>query len=240
MAMALAVASIAFLGMFREERMNIKNVEEFMKGRKPGSIGLRKDCAVLIPLVEREDGMHLLFERRSSRMKTQPGDVCFPGGRMEPGESPVDCALRETEEEIGIPADRIRVIGQFDTMYEITSITMNTVIGVIEEKDLELLRPNPEEVDVVFTVPYRFFEETEPFIYEYEIRQMVDDFPYEKVGVRPDYRWRVGHTVTPVFHYGEGEDRQLIWGLTARIVTWLIKKLEESKEHSDEKTDCRK
>ena len=79
MAMAQAVACIAFLGC----RMNINYVEQFMDGRKPGAIGFRKDCAVLIPLVERADGLHLLFEQRSSKMKTQPGDVCFPGGRME-------------------------------------------------------------------------------------------------------------------------------------------------------------
>ena len=97
--------------------MNIANVEKFMDGRKPGAIGQRKDCAVLIPLVERADGMHILYEQRSTKMKTQPGDVCFPGGRMEPGETPAECALRETEEEIGIPADKIRILGQFDSIY---------------------------------------------------------------------------------------------------------------------------
>ena len=222
--------------------MNIAAVEKFMEGRTPGSIGLRKDCAVLIPLVERKDGMHFLFEQRSSRLKTQPGDVCFPGGRMEPGETVTACALRETEEEIGIPADKIRVIGRFDSMYEISNITMNTVIGVVKEEDLDELHLNPEEVETVFTVPYRFFKETEPFIYEYDIVQKVEDFPYEKVGIRPDYRWRVGKAVTPVFHYGEGTQRQIIWGLTARIVTWLIEKLEEgmTEDTDHEETDCRK
>lgn len=210
--------------------MKISDVEQLMEGRTPGAIGLRKDCAVLIPLVEREDGMHLLFERRSSKMKTQPGDVCFPGGRMEIGETPVECALRETEEEIGIPAERIRVIGQFDSIYEVSNLTMNTVIGAINESDLAGLKLNPAEVDQVFTVPYRFFVETEPIRYEYDVVQKVEDFPYEAAGIRRDYRWRVGKNSAPIFHYGDGDSRQIIWGLTARITMWLVEKLEERLE----------
>lgn len=214
--------------------MNISRVENFMAGRKPGAIGQRRDCAVLIPLVEREDGMHFLFERRSSEMKTQPGDVCFPGGRMEPGETPAECALRETEEEIGIPAGKIRIIGQFDSIYEVSNLTMNTVIGVISEEDLESLKLNEAEVAQVFTVPYQFFLETEPIRYEYEVVQKVDDFPYEAAGIRKDYRWRVGKNSAPIFHYGEGSERQIIWGLTARITMWLVEKLEEAKEQKHE------
>ena len=214
--------------------MNIANVEKFMEGREPGAIGQRKDCAVLIPLVERADGLHILYEQRSTKMKTQPGDVCFPGGRMEPGESPAECALRETEEEIGIPAEKIRILGQFDSIYEVSHLTMNTVIGVIEEDDLDLLKLNPKEVETVFTVPYRFFLETEPIRYEYEVVQKVDDFPYEAAGIRKDYRWRVGKNSAPIFHYGEGSDRQIIWGLTARITMWLVEKLEEAKEQKHE------
>lgn len=209
------------------ESMDIKHIEQFMKNRKPGDVGRRKNCSVLIPLVEIDGELHVLYEQRSSRLKTQPGDVCFPGGVMEPGETPLECAVRETEEEIGIPAERIRVIGQFDSIYEVRNITMHTIIGVIEEADLALLNPNPDEVAKVFTVPYRFFEEKEPFIYEYDIVQKVDDFPYEKVGVNPDYKWRVGRATVPIWHYGEGEDRQLLWGLTALITLWLKQKLEE-------------
>ena len=207
--------------------MKIADVEKFMTGRRPGAIGERKDCAVLIPLIEKEGELHILFERRSSRMKTQPGDVCFPGGRMDPGETPQECALRETEEEIGISQEKIRVLGQFDSIYEVSNLTMNTVIGVIEEAELDRLHLNPDEVDCVFTVPYDFFLETEPIRYDYEVIQKVEDFPYEKAGIRKDYRWRVGKNSAPIFHYGEGADRQIIWGLTARIVMWLTQQLEE-------------
>jgi len=210
--------------------MDIKQIKQFMENRKPGDIGKRKNCSVLIPLVEIDGDLHILYEQRSSKLKTQPGDVCFPGGVMELGETPIECALRETEEEIGIPQSNIRVIGQFDSIYEVRNITMHTVIGVIEEADLKLMKPNPDEVAKVFTVPFKFFEEVEPFIYEYDIVQKVDDFPYEMVGVNPDYKWRVGQATVPIWHYGEGEDRQLLWGLTALITLWLKDKLEEYDE----------
>jgi len=210
--------------------MKLAEVEKIMKNRTPGLIGKRRECSVLIPLVEREDGLHLLFERRSSKMKTQPGDVCFPGGSMEPGETAVDCALRETREEIGIPRERIRILGEFDALHEVSGLTMYTVVGVIGEEDLGRLKLNPAEVDEVFTVPCRFFQETEPMIYEYDVVQNVEDFPYEAAGIRSDYRWRVGHKTTHIFHYGDGEKRQIIWGLTARITLWLMEKIEEEKK----------
>ena len=207
--------------------MDIKRIERFMEKRTPGDIGKRKNCSVLIPLVEIDGELHVLYEQRSSEMKTQPGDVCFPGGVMEPGETPIQCAVRETEEEIGIPVERIRVIGQFDSIYEVRNITMHTVIGVIDEADLALLHPNPDEVAKVFTIPFKFFEEMEPYIYEYDVVQKVDDFPYEEMGVNPNYKWRVGRATVPIWHYGEGEDKQLLWGLTALITLWLKQKLDE-------------
>lgn len=87
--------------MMNHKAVNLKDIEYLMEGRKPGAIGQRKDCAVLIPLVERADGLHFLFEQRSAQMKTQPGDVCFPGGRMEKGETPVACALRKLKRKSG-------------------------------------------------------------------------------------------------------------------------------------------
>lgn len=210
--------------------MNISKIEKFMENRTPGDVGKRKNCSVLIPLVEIDGKLHILYEQRSSRLKTQPGDVCFPGGVMEPGETALECAVRETEEEIGIKRDKIRVIGQFDSIYEVRNITMHTVIGVIDEKELDHLDINPDEVAKVFTVPYTFFEEEEPFIYEYDVVQKVDDFPYEEMGINPNYKWRVGKNIVPIWHYGEGEDRQLLWGLTALITLWLKDKLEEYDE----------
>ena len=134
--------------------MDINGIKEKMAGRKPGVIGDRKEFAVLIPLLEREDGLHLLFEKRSGNIK-QPGDTCFPGGRIEAGESITECALRETAEEIGITD--VEVIGQFDSILEVNRITMHTVVGIVTEDSIKNARLNSDEVADIFTVPLDFF-----------------------------------------------------------------------------------
>lgn len=194
--------------------MDINDIKEKMKGRTPGVIGDRKEFAVLIPLVEREDGLHLLFEKRSGNIK-QPGDICFPGGRIEEGESITECALRETAEEIGITD--VEAIGQFDSILEVNRITMHTVVGKITEDSIKNARLNPDEVSDIFTVPLDFFASAEPMSHTVRIIQDTADFPYEETGIRKDYKWRVGHQEIFIYHY---EDR-IIWGLTARIARWF-------------------
>ena len=134
-------------------QMNLEQIEKGLSERRVGAIDGRKYFSVMLLLVQGEKGLRILFEQRSRKMKTQPGDVCFPGGRIEPDETPLECALRETEEEIGIGREQIRVLGQFDTLYEISDITMYTFVGAVEEDALQHLKLNPAEVETVFTVP---------------------------------------------------------------------------------------
>ncbi|NLF34936.1 MAG: CoA pyrophosphatase, partial [Clostridiales bacterium] len=94
--------------------MTIQELERTLDGRKPGIAGVTSSFSVLVPLVERDGALFLLFERRADTLAHQPGEVCFPGGFMEPGESPEACALRETEEELAIPPSTIRILGRLD------------------------------------------------------------------------------------------------------------------------------
>lgn len=194
--------------------IDINGIKEKMAGRKPGVIGDRREFAVLIPLVERADGLHLLFEKRSGNIK-QPGDICFPGGRIEEGESIIECALRETAEEIGI--DVVEIIGQFDSILEVNRITMHTVVGIVTEEALKNARVNPHEVADIFTVPLEFFVTTRPMSHTIRILQDTADFPYEETGIRKDYKWRVGSEEIFIYHY----ENRIIWGLTARIAKWF-------------------
>ena len=86
-------------------REELEQLRRYYGGHVPDLLGRRHEYAVLCPLVERPEGLHLLFEVRSTTVR-QAGETCFPGGRMEPGEAPDACALRETEEELAIPPPR--------------------------------------------------------------------------------------------------------------------------------------
>ena len=84
----------------------------------------RGEYAVLVPLVETPRGLSLLYEVRPAKLHHHSGEVCFPGGRMEPGETPRQCALRETREELGITAERIELQGGLDIQYQCFVVQM--------------------------------------------------------------------------------------------------------------------
>ena len=190
-------------------------------GHQPGLLGARHSYAVLCPLVERPDGLHLLFEVRARNL-SQGGEVCFPGGRMERGETPAQCALRETEEELSIPAGQVSLLGTPDFICNQMGFLLRPVLGLVSPAGLAALRPSPAEVAEAFTAPLSFFAETAPEPWRYElVPQVPEDFPYESVGIPRDYSWNHGWVDVPVW-YWQGH---AVWGMTARLVQDLIKAL---------------
>ena len=196
--------------------MELNEIKSKLEGRPVGVIGKRREFAVLIPLVMEEGEPSLVFEVRSKDIR-QPGDVCFPGGKAEEGEDFSDTALRETYEELGIPQGSIEVYGRFDSMMEVNRIRMHTLVGRFPDDWKDRLDPD-EEVASVFTAPLRFFKENEPDHYKGKIIQDTEDFPYEKHGIDPNYRWREAFQDIYFWHYEE----HLIWGLTAGIIKWFV------------------
>ena len=190
-------------------------------GHQPGLLGARHSYAVLCPLVEREDGLHLIYEVRASSV-SQPGEVCFPGGRMEAGETPVQCALRETMEELAIPPEEIQLLGTPDFICNQSGFLLQPVLGLVSPKGFAGITPSPDEVAEVFTAPLRFFKETPPEAWYYGLEpQVPEDFPYEAVGIPRDYRWNRGRVDVPVW-YWQGHT---IWGMTARLTKDIVKEL---------------
>ena len=183
-------------------------------GHQPGLLGARHSYAVLCPLVERPDGLHLLFEVRARNL-SQGGEVCFPGGRMEAGETPAQCALRETEEELSIPAAEVSLLGTPDFICNQMGFLLRPVLGLVSPAGFAALRPSPAEVAEAFTAPLSFFAETAPEPWRYElVPQVPEDFPYESVGIPRDYPWNHGWVDVPVW-YWQG---RAVWGMTARLV----------------------
>lgn len=200
-------------------RGELERLARRYQGHEPGLLGAARSCAVLCPLVEREDGLRLLFEVRSSFV-SQGGEVCFPGGRMEPGESPQDCALRETEEELSIPRGEIALLGTPDFIWNQRGFLLRPVLGLVSAAGLAALRPAPAEVAEVFTAPLAFFRETKPDLRRYElIPRVPEDFPYGPVGIPRDYPWSRGQVEIPIWYY----ENHVIWGMTARLVKEIIR-----------------
>jgi 8-oxo-dGTP pyrophosphatase MutT (NUDIX family) len=113
-------------------------------------------AAVLVPLVEHEGGMTIMLTKRTAHLAHHPGQISFPGGRLEDadGGDLVTCALRETEEEVGLARGRVLVLGRLDDYATGTGFMVTPVVGLIEPPFT--LAPDPFEVADVFEVPLAF------------------------------------------------------------------------------------
>jgi nudix motif 8 len=110
-------------------------------------------AAVLVPLGTLAGVPGVLFTRRSETVGTHKGQVSFPGGMTDPEDvGPEETALRETEEEIGLPRGGIEVLGLFHDVLSITSVPVTPVVGWVGELSLDALTPNPAEIDDVFAL----------------------------------------------------------------------------------------
>jgi len=147
-----------------DNKANIPNIREYLENLRRG-LGLadavpppkpgteRKAAAVLIPLIEREDGLRVLYTRRSDRLTSHRGQVAFPGGRFDRRDPDLlAAALRETHEEVGIPPDRVEVLGSFEgRRTHSTDILVTPFVGIVHGSPE--LRPDPKEVAEIFEVP---------------------------------------------------------------------------------------
>jgi len=112
-------------------------------------------AAVLVPVVARDDELTVLLTLRTSHLNDHAGQVAFPGGRIEASDrDPIHAALRETEEEVGVSADYVDVIGRLDTYITGTGYEITPVVGLVRTPFP--LRPDPDEVADVFEVPLAF------------------------------------------------------------------------------------
>lgn len=125
-------------------------------------------AAVLIPLIERPSGMHILLTRRTEHLRRHPGQISFPGGRMESDESVEAAALRESQEEIGLPPERVEIIGRLGSWRVTTGFIIYPVVGIIQPP--VRLKLDPREVAEIFELPLSFLldpKNHKPHIVEY-------------------------------------------------------------------------
>lgn len=134
-------------------RRRVRGDHDLNPGMAP-SAELR-DAAVLVPLVERDPEMTVLLTERTAHLAAHAGQISFPGGGVEPEDrDEIAAALRETDEEIGLPPDRIDVIGRLDTYVTRTGFQIEPIVGLVRPPFA--LRPATDEVADVFEIPLSF------------------------------------------------------------------------------------
>lgn len=175
-------------------------------------------CAVLVPFIKNAGGLDLLFEVRSKTLRWQPGDISFPGGKIEASDvTPLAAAIRETGEELNIPPEKIRVLASLAPLETVTGVTLNPFVA--EVSSVEDIRCTAE-VDHTFTVPLQWFMEHEPELAEMDLATRPGaTFPVDIPYAGNPMEWRRRKTYFVYIYRYEGYH---IWGMTAQIVKECI------------------
>ncbi len=175
----------------------------------------------MIPLIKSKGEIHLLFEKRALTLRNQPGEISFPGGRIEKNESPWDAAIRETCEELLIEEKDLEIYSEGDFLVNPYAAIIYSFIGEIK-KDFYEITPSKAEVESIFTVPLKFFMETEPKSYSINLKvNRSDDFPYHLIPNGRDYKFKRGREEVLFYEY-KGE---IIWGFTAKMTRRFIERI---------------
>ena len=151
--------------------------------------------AVLVPLYERDGLPWLVLTRRASHLRNHPREVAFPGGRREPADADLwATALREASEEIGLPPDRVRLIGRLESLTTVTSrAQVHPFVGLIDE--LPVLVPDPAEVESILHV---------------EVQQLLSPEVWR------EEIWRLGGAERAMAFFEL--DGDTVWGMTASVL----------------------
>ncbi|MBI0027647.1 hypothetical protein B5S43_10975 [Gilliamella apicola] len=179
---------------------------------------INNKAAVLIPIVKVDNQLHLLFQIRSHKLKWQPGDICFPGGKVEIEDiNPEQTAKRETCEELGLSINEITILGQLPKFIATLGMIIYPFVGKIDS--IDDLKLNFDEVESIFTVPLEWFKNNQPLHATMQVGHKPDnDFPYNLLPNRSkDWQKRSEHLVY-FYHY----NNYIIWGLTAQIIKQFI------------------
>lgn len=196
-----------------------------LAGRKANILGHENafKSAVLLPLVDINGEKHLLFEKRSEKLKVQPGEICFPGGAIEKGEDAATAAVRECCEELNLSSDNIELIAALDIFVSPFNAIISPFVGCI--KDYRRISPSRDEVEEIFYVPLSFLLDYEPLSSHLRFDlSLPDDYPVELIPRGKDYPFRPVYLPQLFYIY----ENWSIWGLTARILNSFIKLYQNS------------
>ena len=178
------------------------HIQRLLAARSPQMLplppGMRR-AAVLVPLVQATGETALLLTKRSETVEHHKSQISFPGGGLEDGESPLDAALRETREEIGIPPADVEILGELDDEETaVSGFVVTPFVGIVQQPSR--LRLSPHEVRAVLQVPLSVL--------------------LDPRNVRTEV-WKRGEDERLlIYFYTAG--REVIWGATARIIARFL------------------
>ncbi len=199
--------------------MDINEIKEIFSEHTVGIEGTYIKSAVMVLLFKRPKGIEVLFNQRSLKLKHQPGDICFPGGRQEENETLIETAYREVYEELGINRGNIEIIGQADTIVTTGRGIITPFVGIVNGIDIEDINFSRDEVEKIFTVPLSFFFENQPDVYTMELSpSLPEDFPYHLIVNGENYKF----SKLPVHHLFFQTNGHVIWGITAKIISNVV------------------
>lgn len=200
--------------MYIGENMDIKRV--FQK-EEPRNLLCEKRYSILIPIIKIKDEMHIIFEVRSENI-SQPGEVSLPGGKVEIGETPLQAAKRETQEELKINGSKINIYGELGYLNEFIDSEIRIFVGGIREYSIDDFTTN-DEVEYIFTYPISYFRENKPEIFNNVLINSIDEnFPFDLIPNGDKYKFRkINREI-----YMYKNTNPVIWGLTAKIIAKFI------------------
>lgn len=199
--------------------MNYQSIAETLRTKAKETYDTTDHFSVLLPLINIAGQTHLLFEVRSLELENQPGEICFPGGRIEKGEKPSQTALRETREELNLDQHQVKIIGSLPPLTTPFNVTIHPYCGVIQHTDYNAIDFSKDEVDSIFAIPLSSLLQMKP--QEHRLRYRMEhnpSFPYEDIPNGKSYDWKTG-TYQILFYYFEDK---VIWGLTAKMLRLFL------------------
>ena len=194
---------------------NKQKVLDRLTNHKPyinGANSMRRS-AVFIPLVRKDGEIHILFEVRASSLKHRPSEISFPGGGIEEGETPMEAAIRETQEEIGSYPEDIKIISELDLLVTPVKYIIHPFAGYLY--NIDHISLNKDEVDHVFMVPLSYLLENHPKKYFNTVQVVPDqDLPFDLIPGNKNYKFENGKSQILFYKYKD----YVIWGITAKIL----------------------
>lgn len=204
--------------------MNINYIQEQLKKRVPRPMEDMAEFAVLIPLINNKGQWEVIYELRAKGMKSQPGEVSFPGGRLEEGETFLEAAVRETIEELNIGKRNIDILGELDYLVSYANLEIHCFLATISGVDVDKIKPNPSEVDHLFTIPLDYLLVNEPRAYNLEMETMYnEEFPYNLIPGGENYNFRKSERTIYFYKY----NNYIVWGFTASMTKHLTEVLKD-------------